>query len=53
MDEMDLTNQDMSRVYKIKYCINLLPIVGEHVIEVEDENGVMKWEMVNDGDSLM
>jgi len=53
MDEMDLTNQDMSRVYKIKYCINLLPIVGEHVIEVEDENGVMKWRMVNDGDSLM
>lgn len=37
---MDLKNQDMSRVYKIKYCINLLPIIGEHVCETVDENGV-------------
>jgi len=40
MHEMD-NNEDLNRVYKIKYCINLLPIVGEHVVETEDENGVM------------
>jgi hypothetical protein len=41
-------NMDSSKVYKIKYSINLLPLIGTHIDVHEDENGVHKKQLLND-----
>lgn len=39
-------------VYKIKYSINLLPIIGEHCEIIEDSDGNLSTKIVHEGVSL-
>ena len=45
---------DLSKIYKIKYSVNLLPIVGQHVIDCDFYTGEkLKKEEINDEINLM
>jgi len=39
---------DSSKVYKIKYSINLLSLVGAHIDIQEDDNGKYQKTLLND-----
>ena len=37
-EEVKIGSIDTSKVYKIKYSVNLLPIIGEHIIDKDEKN---------------
>lgn len=39
---------DSSKIYKIKYTVNILPQIGAHIALVEDENGKFTKQLFND-----
>lgn len=43
---------DMTKVYKIKYCVNLLPTIGEYIRPADKELGIQK-QLVNEDINLM
>jgi hypothetical protein len=45
---------DMTKVYKIKYCVNLLPAIGEYIRPKSDDEKVLTPKTVmNEGINLM
>lgn len=44
---------DMSKVYKIKYSLNLLPNVGEYIIDADPEVPKSKKILMNADINLM
>lgn len=52
MQEEEDSALDMTKVYKIKYSVNLLPIIGEHIIPENKALGVER-EFVNSDVNLM
>lgn len=43
---------DMTKVYKIKYCVNLLPTIGEYIRPADKELGIQK-QLMNEDINLM
>ena len=44
---------DMSKVYKIKYSLNLLPNVGEYIVDADPEDETSKKKLMNEDINLM
>jgi hypothetical protein len=47
-EEVKIGSIDTSKVYKIKYSVNLLPIIGEHIIDKDEKNGGEKTYLNSD-----
>ena len=52
--EQESSSVDLSKIYKIRYSVNLLPIVGQHIIDRDFYTGKkLEKKQINDEINLM